>query len=172
MCVQKIYDKRALVITSEPGLEDGMGFPLVKLDNGAGSGGYYMDPHSYSATRVARAFLDCYAQGSDDKLRAFAEDILREVNARAVPVAAKPVGPTKKKPQGFLALSPQAQKIVQHMRKNGQITAREAMADYGMASGTLTRRITDISEAGFEVKKHQREHPVTGQKYTRYTLAE
>lgn len=76
------------------------------------------------------------------------------------------------KPQGFMALSPLAQKMVQHMRRAGSISAREAMNDYGVSSGSMVRRICDIEEAGFKVKRDKRKHPMTGRQYTRYSLVE
>lgn len=75
-------------------------------------------------------------------------------------------------PQGYAALTPQAKQIVSHMRRAGSISMREAMNDYGIAGGTLTRRITDIKKAGFSVSSEKRKHPMTGQSFTRYTLVE
>ncbi|CUA90977.1 Helix-turn-helix domain [Chelatococcus sambhunathii] len=70
----------------------------------------------------------------------------------------------------LLNLSPQARKIHDHMVKAGSISAREAMADYGITSATLARRICDIEEAGFVVKREQRVHPIHKRKYTRYSI--
>lgn len=68
-------------------------------------------------------------------------------------------------------LSPQARKVFDHMVKAGVITARDAMADYGMTSATLTRRICDLEEQGVEIDRVIREHPIHGTRYTRYSIA-
>lgn len=72
---------------------------------------------------------------------------------------------------GYTALTPLARKILQHMRRAGSISAREAMADHGITSASLARRICDIEACGFAVNRDRRTHPITGQKYTRYSLA-
>ena len=69
-------------------------------------------------------------------------------------------------------LSPQARLIFQHLERAGDISAREAMADYGITSATLARRICDIEGVGIKVTRIQRKHPITGRKYTRYALSE
>lgn len=71
----------------------------------------------------------------------------------------------------ILGLSPQARTIYDHIQKAGSISAREAMADYGITSATLARRICDIEAAGFVVNRDTREHPIHKRKYTRYSLA-
>ena len=69
-----------------------------------------------------------------------------------------------------MGLSPLAKNIVTHMEKAGSISAREAMADMGITSASLTRRMTDIEAAGIPIKRERREHPITKQKFTRYSL--
>lgn len=59
--------------------------------------------------------------------------------------------------------------ILNHMRKRGYITMREAILDYSIQS--LTRRISDLRERGHDIVSEQRRHPITGQEYTRYSLA-
>lgn len=56
--------------------------------------------------------------------------------------------------------------ILQHMRKNGSISQREAMLDYSIQS--LTRRIADLREAGWDIVTEYKTHPVTKQRYARY----
>lgn len=63
----------------------------------------------------------------------------------------------------------QTEKILKHMREAGHITQRQAMMDYSIQS--LTRRICDLQEKGHRIHKERRKHPVTGQEYTRYSLA-
>lgn len=69
-----------------------------------------------------------------------------------------------------LVLSPQAATIHNHIRRTGSITARDAMADYGITSATLARRMCDLEVAGFRVVRERKEHPITGKRYTRYVL--
>lgn len=64
----------------------------------------------------------------------------------------------------------QAEKILNHIRKNGSITQREAYIDYGIQS--FHRRLTDLKEAGFKIVGEMKKHPVTKQEYTRYYLVE
>lgn len=62
----------------------------------------------------------------------------------------------------------QLDKILDHMRKNGSITQREAMLDHHIQS--FTRRIADLRALGYDIISENRKHPVTGQEYTRYYL--
>jgi len=68
----------------------------------------------------------------------------------------------------LLALTPQARKVLQHLSDTGTITQREALLDHSVQS--LTRRVTEIRDAGFKVEGKWRTHPVTGQRYMRYTF--
>lgn len=79
----------------------------------------------------------------------------------------------EKQPERRLAnLTAQAQKVYQHMRRAGSISAREAMNDYGITSASLARRICDIEVEGFEINRSRRVHPITGLRYTRYSLSD
>ncbi|MEZ2409814.1 helix-turn-helix domain-containing protein [Bosea sp. RCC_152_1] len=69
-----------------------------------------------------------------------------------------------------LNLTPQARTLLAHMERTGSISAREAMADYGITSAVLTRRICDMQEKGVVVVKERRTHKITGRNYTRYSL--
>lgn len=71
----------------------------------------------------------------------------------------------------FINLSPQARKLYQHMVRAGDISAREAMADYGITSATLSRRVCDMEDAGFTIVRTKKTHPITGKLYTRYAVA-
>ncbi|BAF89598.1 unknown protein [Azorhizobium caulinodans ORS 571] len=70
-----------------------------------------------------------------------------------------------------LNLSPLARRIFAHLERTGSISAREAMADYGITSATLSRRICEMEGAGIEISRERRIHPMTGRRYTRYALA-
>ncbi len=69
-------------------------------------------------------------------------------------------------------MATQAHKVYRHMNRTGSISAREAMDDYSMTSATLARRICDLEEDGFKIIRTRKNHPLTGLKYTRYSLEE
>lgn len=60
----------------------------------------------------------------------------------------------------------QVEKIINHLKKTGSITQREAYLDYGIQS--FHRRMTEVKEAGHVVYGKLMKHPTTGQEYTRY----
>jgi biotin operon repressor len=62
----------------------------------------------------------------------------------------------------------QLQTIMNHFKKAKSITQREAMVDYSIQS--LTRRITELRDMGFNIETQHKKHPVTGQRYARYVL--
>lgn len=64
----------------------------------------------------------------------------------------------------------QQQLILNYIRKKGHITQRDAILDLGVQS--ITRRITDLKEAGHKIVTERCIHPATGQNYTRYSLAD
>lgn len=66
-------------------------------------------------------------------------------------------------------LTPQACLVLAHMEHAGSITQREAMLDHSIQS--LTRRITELNHHGFRVNREDKKHPLTGQRYARYSLA-
>lgn len=65
-------------------------------------------------------------------------------------------------------LTPQARKVLTHLSNTGTITQREAMLDYSVQS--LTRRITELRDAGYTVDGQWRHHPLTNQRYMRYSF--
>lgn len=58
--------------------------------------------------------------------------------------------------------------ILNHLRTTNGITVREAMIEYHISS--LTKRIHELREQGYDILSTRKSHPVTGQKYVRYTL--
>jgi len=68
-------------------------------------------------------------------------------------------------------LAPLAKTIFAHIERAGSISAREAMADYGITSATLARRICDLEAAGIPIHRERKKHPITGRLYTRYSFA-
>ena len=67
--------------------------------------------------------------------------------------------------------APLTKAIFAHIEQAGSISAREAMADYGITSATLSRRICDMEEAGIKIARERKKHPITGRLYTRYSFA-
>lgn len=65
-------------------------------------------------------------------------------------------------------LSPQAETVLAHMETHGSITQREALLDLRVQS--LTRRITELRNAGHKIVRDDRIHKTTGQRYARYFL--
>jgi hypothetical protein len=66
-----------------------------------------------------------------------------------------------------MKLSPQATKVLSHLQSVGSITNVEANAVHRVRS--LSRRITEIQDAGVRIAKTRR-RDVTGQVYVRYSL--
>lgn len=104
---------------------------------------------------------------SNDAARALAADLLRAAD-RAGP---KEEAHTPNANPSYSNLTDQASVVFRHMARAGSISAREAMSDHGITSATLARRICDIEAEGFSVKRDRRTHPLTGRRYTRYSLA-
>lgn len=73
--------------------------------------------------------------------------------------------------QGWKVMQGKTQhaKILTHLKKAGSITVREAMVEYSIQS--LTKRIQELREMGHNIVSTVKHHPITGQKYTRYTLS-
>jgi hypothetical protein len=66
--------------------------------------------------------------------------------------------------------STQHNNIMKHLRQAGSITVREAMIEYHVSS--LTKRIHELRMLGHDIVSNTKRHPVTGQRYVRYTLQE
>jgi len=64
----------------------------------------------------------------------------------------------------------QHSKILNHLRTTKGITVREAMIEYHISS--LTKRIHELRGLGYDILSTSKRHPVTGQRYVRYTLEE
>ncbi len=69
----------------------------------------------------------------------------------------------------YTDITPQAQVVLHHIQQAGSITQREALVDHSIQS--LTRRITELRDAGYPVQRIDKLHPITGQRYARYVLA-
>jgi hypothetical protein len=58
--------------------------------------------------------------------------------------------------------------ILNHFKKAGSITVREALIEYSIQS--LTKRIAELRERGYNILSQNKKHPITRQRYTRYIL--
>ena len=62
----------------------------------------------------------------------------------------------------------QHEQILTHLRKAGGLSVREALVDYSIQS--FTKRISELRKEGHDIVGIKSNHPVTGQRYTRYVL--
>jgi len=69
----------------------------------------------------------------------------------------------------MIGITPQAALVLKHLKNTGTITQREALMDHSVQS--LTRRITELRDAGVKIVGTWKKHPLTGQRYMRYSLA-
>ena len=60
--------------------------------------------------------------------------------------------------------------ILKHLRTANGLTVREALIEYSISS--LTKRVHELREMGHDIVSNRKKHPVTGQRYVRYTLVE
>ena len=58
--------------------------------------------------------------------------------------------------------------IIKHLETTNGITVREAMIEYSISS--LTKRVHELLGLGYDIESVVKQHPVTGQRYTRYFL--
>ena len=59
-------------------------------------------------------------------------------------------------------------KIIKHLRTAKGLTVREALIEYSISS--LTKRVHELRGMGYDIESVVKQHPVTGQRYTRYFL--
>ena len=67
-------------------------------------------------------------------------------------------------------LSPRAKEVLDYLQAKGSASPREALLDIDINSGSFTRRITELRDAGYRITDEVKEHPVTGRKYKLYTF--
>lgn len=68
-----------------------------------------------------------------------------------------------------MKLSPSSSRIYQHLVTAGSISQREAMVEY--STGSLTKEISLLRNAGVQIDTVRKTHPITGKRYARYVLA-
>lgn len=61
--------------------------------------------------------------------------------------------------------------VLSHIKTTGSISIREAMDDYGISGGTLTKSITLLKRKGNDIRTIMKKHPITGRRYARYSFA-
>lgn len=72
-----------------------------------------------------------------------------------------------------VSLTPLAKRVLGYIEDKGSITAQEAFLYLdGTTSGTLSRRITEIEDAGTDIARESAINRHTGKRYTRYSLNE
>ena len=58
--------------------------------------------------------------------------------------------------------------ILKHLKTAKGLTVRDAQIEYSISS--LTKSIQELRGMGYDNVSHPKKHPVTGQRYVRYTL--
>jgi hypothetical protein len=61
-------------------------------------------------------------------------------------------------------------RILAHLTRTGSISIREAMLDYGISGGSLSKYMSMLRLDGYPIVRHFHKHPITGQRYARYSL--
>jgi hypothetical protein len=62
--------------------------------------------------------------------------------------------------------------VLLHINKLGSISIREAMDDYNMSGGSLTKYVSILRREGHDIVKVWKLHPLTGKRYARYYARE
>jgi DNA-binding MarR family transcriptional regulator len=68
-------------------------------------------------------------------------------------------------------LTPRAKEVLDYLQKKGSASPREALLDLDINSGSFTRRITELRDAGYEIAGVERRHPVSKRRYVQYSYA-
>lgn len=68
-------------------------------------------------------------------------------------------------------LTPRAREVLDYLQAKGSASPREALLDLDINSGSLTRRITELRDAGYEIGGVAKRHPVSLRRYTVYTYS-
>ena len=69
-----------------------------------------------------------------------------------------------------MAKTTQYDMILKHLKATKGLTQREALLDYSIQS--FPKHISELRKLGYLIDGIKSRHPVTGQRYTRYVLAE
>ena len=71
-----------------------------------------------------------------------------------------------------MPLSPRARDGLDYLQAKGAASPREALLDIDINSGSFTRRITELRDAGHHITSEYKRHPVSGRQYAVYTYAD
>ncbi|WP_066765626.1 helix-turn-helix domain-containing protein [Sphingobium sp. CCH11-B1] len=66
-------------------------------------------------------------------------------------------------------LTPRAKEVLDYLQTKGTASPREALLDIDINSGSFTRRITELRDAGYRISSETKKHPVSGRLYKVYT---
>jgi DNA-binding IclR family transcriptional regulator len=66
-------------------------------------------------------------------------------------------------------LTKRATQVLDYLQAKGRATLREAFLDLDINSGSFTRRVTEIKDAGYGVTVDSHRHPLTNRLYRSYT---
>lgn len=69
-------------------------------------------------------------------------------------------------------MSPLARKVYALIRSNGSITGFDGMRALGIGTGSMTRRITELRDLGFPVKRVSCTDKVSKRRYGKYSFEE
>ena len=67
-------------------------------------------------------------------------------------------------------LTPRAKEVLDYLQRKGTASPRDALLDIDINSGSFTRRVTELVDAGYTITKEHRTHPITGRRYVAYTF--
>jgi hypothetical protein len=60
--------------------------------------------------------------------------------------------------------------VLNHVNKLGRITIRDAMNDYGLSGGHLTKIVSNLRKQGYDIGRVFKRHPLTGRRYASYSM--
>lgn len=98
-------------------------------------------------------------------IRAWDEEGWGPYHKRLLTMCIKIENPGRRK-----VLNSMMSKIVDHLNKTGSISIREAMDDYNISGGHLTKIISDLKKKGMVIHREFKRHPINNRRYARYTL--
>jgi len=67
-------------------------------------------------------------------------------------------------------LTRRAKEVLDYLQRKGSASPREALLDIDINSGSFTRRITELKDAGYLIDVATKNHPVSGRRYNVYTF--
>jgi len=68
-------------------------------------------------------------------------------------------------------LTPRAKQVLDYLQSKGKASPREALLDLDINSGSFTRRVTELKDAGYPIAVSSHRHPVSNRLYRVYTYA-